>query len=64
MVMAVIYVKCGEFDKALDELEELLSQPTNYSVNDFKLNSELEPIRKLPRYQEMMRRYRSTSGSL
>jgi len=64
MVMAVIYVKCGEFDKALDELEELLSQQTNYSVNDLKLNGELEPLRKLPRYQEMMRMYSTPSGSL
>ena len=63
MVMAVIYVKCGEFDKALDELEELLSQQTNYSVNDFKLNGELEPLRKLPRYQEMMRKYSAGAGS-
>jgi len=57
MVMAIIYVKCGDFDKALNELEELLSQQTNYTVNDFKLNMDLEPLRKLPRYQEMMRKY-------
>jgi len=64
MVMANIYARCGDYDKALDELEELLSQQTNYTVNDFKLNSELEPLRKLPRYQEMMQKYRSASGSL
>ena len=57
MVMAIIYVKCGDYDKALDELEELLLQQTNYTVNDFKLNMELEPLRKLPRYQEMMKKY-------
>jgi len=59
MVMAVIYVKCGEFDKALDELEELLSQQTNYTVNDFKLNQDLEPLRKLPRYQRLIEQYGS-----
>jgi tetratricopeptide (TPR) repeat protein len=64
MVMANIYARCGDYDKALDELEELLSQQTNYTVNDFKLNSELEPLRKLPRYQEMVQKYRSASGSL
>ena len=57
MVMAIIYAKCGDYDKALDELEELLLQQTNYTVNDFKLNMELEPLRKLPRYQEMMKKY-------
>lgn len=63
MVMAIIYVKCGDYDKALDELEELLSQQTSYTVNDYKLNRELEPLRKLPRYQEMIQRYSTPSGS-
>ena len=63
MVMAIIYVECGEYDKALDELDELLAQQTPYTVNDFKLNMELEPLRKLPRYQEMMRKYSVSSGS-
>jgi len=57
MVMAIIYVKCGDYDKALDELEELLLQQTNYTVNDFKLNMELEPLRKLPRYQKLVEKY-------
>jgi tetratricopeptide (TPR) repeat protein len=57
MVMAIIYAKCGDYDKALDELEELLSQQTPYTVNDFKLNRELEPLRKLPRYQKLLEKY-------
>lgn len=61
MVMAAIYVKCGEHDKAIDELEVLLSQQTGFTVNDFKLNTDLEPLRKLPRYQELMRRYANVS---
>lgn len=60
MVMAIIYVKCGEYDKALDELDELLAEQTPYTINDFKLNPELEPLRKLPRYQEMIRKYGGT----
>jgi hypothetical protein len=64
MVMAIIYVKCGQYDKALDELEELLSQQTNYTVNDFNLNLELQPIWNLPRYQEMMRKYSTPSSTL
>jgi hypothetical protein len=62
MVMAIIYVQCGEYDKALDELDELLAEQTPYTVNDFKLNPELEPLRKLPRYQEMMRKYSVMAG--
>ena len=57
MVMAIIYIKCGQYDKALDELEELLAQQTPYSVNDLKLNEKLEPLRKLPRYQKLLEKY-------
>ncbi len=57
MVMAQIYVQCGEYDKALDKLEELLALETGFTVNDFKLNKGLEPLRNLPRYQQMMQKY-------
>jgi hypothetical protein len=57
MVMAIVYTRCGQYDKAIGELEVLLSQQTNYSVNDFKLNSEFEPLRNLPRYQQLLKRY-------
>lgn len=59
MVMAAIYMKCGEYDKALDELEQLLAQQTPYTVNDLKLNERLKPLRKLPRYQELLEKYGS-----
>jgi len=64
MVMALIYVKCGQYDNAIDELEVLLSQKTNFTVNDFKLNLDLEPLWKLPRYQEMIHRYSDSPGSI
>lgn len=60
MVMATIYIECGELDKALDELEVLLSEQTAFTVNDFKLNKDFEPLRKLPRYQEMIKKYSGT----
>jgi len=64
MVMAIIYIKCGQYDKALDQIEELLAQQTPYTINDFKLNGKLEPLRELPRYREMMRKYSAPSDSL
>ncbi len=57
MVMAIIYTRCGQYDKAIDELEVLLSQQTNYTVNDFKMNREFQPLHNLQRYQELMKRY-------
>ncbi len=64
MVMAIIYAKCGEYDKALDEIEILLSEQTDVSVNFLKMNGNFEPLRALPRYQDMIRKYRSTASRL
>ena len=57
MVMANIYAGCGKYDKALDELEELLSSQTNYTVHDFEMNTNLNPLRHLPRYQKLLEKY-------
>ena len=62
MVMALIYTKCGEFDQALDQLQVLLSEQTDVSVNSIRMNSNFAPLRELPRYQQMMRDYQSTAG--
>lgn len=64
MVMAIIYTNCGRYDEAIDELEELMALRTIYTVNDLKLNSMLDPLRTLPRYQEMIARYTAESRSL
>ncbi len=64
MVMAIIYVKCGEYDKAIDQLEVLLGEQTPYTVNDFKLNTELDPLRKLPRYQQLLEKYRNLGTTI
>ena len=63
MVMATIYVRCGNYDKALDELGELLSSQTSYTVHDFEVNEHLTPLRHLPRYQELIRKYSANAGS-
>jgi hypothetical protein len=57
MVMANIYARCGNYDKALDELEDLLAQQTPYTVNNFELNGNLEPLRKLRRYQQLREKH-------
>ncbi len=63
MVMAITYVKCGQYDKAIDQLEELLAQETNYTVNDFKMHVELAPLWNLPRFSEMTKRYSAAVDS-
>jgi hypothetical protein len=62
MVMANIYARCGNYDKALDELENLLSSQTYHTIHDFEMNEHLAPLRHLPRYQELIRKYSAGAG--
>ena len=55
--LAVIYTMLGELDKALDQVEYLLSNPTWYSVTIFKLDPRFFPLRDHPRYQGLIKKY-------
>lgn len=57
MVMAKIYIICGEYDKAMDEIETVLSQNTLPNANMLKLTPWIDPIRDNPRFKEMIKRY-------
>lgn len=57
MVMAQIYTMCGEFDEAIEEIEYLLSQESNYTVNDFKIDDTFDPLRDMPEFQALMTKY-------
>jgi len=58
MVMAVIYTMVGEYDSALNELDYLLSIESPFNVNAVELHEFLEPLRELPRYKQMIDKYR------
>jgi serine/threonine-protein kinase len=60
-VLALIYARVGEKDRAFTLLEHLLAVPgpvdsTNYSitVNDLKFRSEWDPLRNDPRFQKLI----------
>jgi len=57
MVMAEIYMNCGEFDRALEELEIALSEETFVTVHKLKYTSWLEPVREHSEYKRLMRQY-------
>jgi len=57
MVMAHIYINCEEFDKAIDELNYLLSFKAGQTVNYLKLIGWIDPLRELPRYKELEKKY-------
>ena len=61
MVMAYIYTIVGEYDKALDKFELLLSIPCLASTAWLKIDPILEPIHELPRFNTLIKRYEVSS---
>ena len=56
--MASIYKWSGDNDAALDQLETLLAIPTTVSVATLEGNAEWDTLRDLPRYQQLIEKYR------
>jgi serine/threonine-protein kinase len=55
--LAYTYSMVGEYDKALDEIELLLSIPYYFTTWDLKLNPFWDPMRENPRFQELIKKY-------
>jgi TolB-like protein/Tfp pilus assembly protein PilF len=52
--LARAYTWAAEPDSALKQVEQLLSVPSDYKVNDFRLDPVWDPIRKDPRFQKLL----------
>jgi hypothetical protein len=63
MVMAQIDVLSGKYDDAIDELETLLSSQTWWTTTYMQADPVLAPLRNLPRFKALMKKYQSTAGS-
>jgi hypothetical protein len=63
MVMAQIDVLGGAYDDAMDELEHLLSIQSWWTTTYMKADPLLEPLRNLPRFKAMMKKYQSAHAS-
>lgn len=61
--MLKIYIMVGEYDAAMDRMEHLLSVPSLVSVSYFERLLKIDPIRDLPRYKRIVRKYSRKSGS-
>jgi non-specific serine/threonine protein kinase len=57
LMLANVYSVVGEHDKALDEIELLLSIPYWFTTWDLKLNILWAPLRDHPRFQELIEKY-------
>ncbi len=55
--LAVIYVKVGEYDAALDQIENLLSIPYKLSVPLLRLEPTWDPLREHPRFKQLLEKY-------
>jgi serine/threonine protein kinase/tetratricopeptide (TPR) repeat protein len=55
--LAYVYSMVGEYDKALDEIELLLTVPYYFTTWDLKLSPYWDPMRDHPRFQELIAKY-------
>ena len=54
--LAQVYVMVGEYDKAFDQIEYLLSIPGELSVALLKIDPVWAPLRGLPRFQKLVQK--------
>lgn len=55
--LAEIYLIVGEYDKALELLDGLLSRPTQVTVAQLKMNPICDPLRQDPRFTAMLQKH-------
>jgi serine/threonine protein kinase/tetratricopeptide (TPR) repeat protein len=55
--LAEIYSIIGDQDDAIDQLDLLLSMPSELSVAYLKIDSMFDPVRENPRFQQMIQKY-------
>lgn len=57
MVMAEIYVNCGNYEDALNELEVVLSQESFVTTNTLRFSTWVDPLKNRPRFKTLMNQY-------
>ena len=55
---ALIHNMVGDFEAALDWIEELLSKPTGFSVKRLDIDPRWDPLRNHPRYRQIIDQFR------
>jgi serine/threonine-protein kinase len=55
--LAEVYVLAGDYEQALDQVEVLLSVPSDLSVGLLKLDPLWDPLRDHPRFQALLEEY-------
>jgi len=55
MVMAEIYTLTGDYDKAVDQIEYLLTIPAPISESSVGNNTIFKPLKNNPRFRQLMK---------
>ena len=55
--MTQAYIRLGDVDRALDDMEILLSRPVEFSVGLMAVEPAYDPIRENPRFKDLMAKY-------
>ncbi len=53
--LALIYTMVGDYDKAIDQIEDLLSRPGPLSIPLLRLDPAWNPLRNLPRFKKLLK---------
>ena len=56
-MLAAIYTEVGEYEKATERLEYLLTIPGDLSVNLLRIDPVWDPLRDHPRFQRLLDEY-------
>ena len=60
---AYTYILAGEYDRAIDAFEHIVSLPQTAWMGRFRLDPRLDPLRDHPRFQALIEKYESEHGS-
>jgi serine/threonine protein kinase/cytochrome c-type biogenesis protein CcmH/NrfG len=55
--MAEIHTMLGDYDQALDEIEQVLAIPFSFSIKSLELLPTWDPLRSHPRYKQIVTKY-------
>jgi hypothetical protein len=53
-----LFVWLGEYDRAVDLVDHMLSTPSRITINALKLSPIYDPLRDNPRFQELIEKYK------
>ena len=61
--MSYIYVMVGEYELAIDQLEYLMSIPSDFGLYDLHHSRQLDPLRDHPRFKALIEKYEKEQGN-